>query len=776
MPILRLVAVVAVLLVHLSAVPAFAGCGCDKPPPPPAPIRPAFVPSGGVVTLMPSGLVAGQAYDVSFGGTEPVTATAELRRDFADGVEKPHLMVTVPELNPGPTAVTVDGPSGRVLTVAAADFTVLQAPLVLPEVSQVSVARCYRAAVGADGTVYFPFDIGAIGDRMLFSGAIRGWRFTFNASDIAIYNDQGMLMQLLGDPERDIFDIGDDATSTTTTTDAARTPSWPHARAVVPVAPTSTNAIDFDPDAEADLALFTAKAPRNPTPIVAASDAGTGTPATGGVVVPSPARAFGGPVSAVLSHEQGTFSRAGDRVVTAVDVHLLQHVVSTTFYAGILGVGGRNVVLQLDAAPTQDHFTVQVSAKSSGDEPATLVAGDPIPLTDHWLRLRTTFDATGTEVGYTAEVIDIGVDGTGVESVLATLTGAFDPAAIVGNARVMPGFGVYSPATATDYAGNLIAFDNFKDEITDVEKETPDESDPETPDDVDRSVKSYRLTYDRHEFLTYRAQHAIDEAFFLDPTDPAWHLNASRHIDHDHLIVAIHGKVAGGGRATPGLTPPFDLRLTTRRTDAAPGDVLPEVIQQRSCEIAAPAQPVCDATPATGCQTGLHPKSARLKMVNPRAAAGRSLTWAFRDGAAATATDFGNPITTDQIGLCVYDESGATPALRFSAITTPGTACARRGRRSRSCWRTVSGGRGFAYRDPSAQVGGLSEVRLIAGADGQTGIDATLRGEQLTLPPMPAKLPLRVQLQSSAGGCWEATYSRAGVKPNSARQFRGRSE
>ena len=216
----RAVAIAALLsLLSLSApvTPAKAGCGCDKPPPPLASIRPAFASPGNTVTLFAPGIRDGVTYFVQFvggsagsSGAAPwVFARATTRRDFADGAYKPQLVVRAPDLPPGPTRVIVSRGYTKVLTVPAEDFTMLQRPLVLPEADGLTIAECYRAAVGADGTVYLPVDISAIAEHMLFSGI--GWNYPllFDGYDIVIYNTQGVLMQLLGPKQEGIFAIAD---------------------------------------------------------------------------------------------------------------------------------------------------------------------------------------------------------------------------------------------------------------------------------------------------------------------------------------------------------------------------------------------------------------------------------------------------------------------------------------------------------------------------------------------------------------------------------------
>jgi hypothetical protein len=49
----------------------------------------------------------------------------------------------------------------------------------------------------------------------------------------------------------------------------------------------------------------------------------------------------------------------------------------------------------------------------------------------------------------------------------------------------------------------------------------------------------------------------------LDPNDPAWHLDGTPHIDHDHLIFGITARMSDGSALPAGATPAFDLRMTS---------------------------------------------------------------------------------------------------------------------------------------------------------------------------------------------------------------------
>jgi hypothetical protein len=71
------------------------------------------------------------------------------------------------------------------------------------------------------------------------------------------------------------------------------------------------------------------------------------------------------------------------------------------------------------------------------------------------------------------------------------------------------------------------------------------------------------LHYSRHEFNTYFLQHQERQPHSVDPNDPNWHLDGTPHIDHDHLILALLGKMNDGSYPAPGATPAFDLVVDT---------------------------------------------------------------------------------------------------------------------------------------------------------------------------------------------------------------------
>ena len=76
------------------------------------------------------------------------------------------------------------------------------------------------------------------------------------------------------------------------------------------------------------------------------------------------------------------------------------------------------------------------------------------------------------------------------------------------------------------------------------------------------AVDSDIAQYARHEFNTYFLQHAEHLPHSVEPSDGNWHLDGSRHIDHNHLILTLAGTVNGTPPAA-GTSPAFTLQLNT---------------------------------------------------------------------------------------------------------------------------------------------------------------------------------------------------------------------
>jgi hypothetical protein len=204
--------------------PASAGCGCDKPPPPRAAIRPFVGWADLPVVLFNDALQENKRYDVRFesattGAVDWSRGRAKRKRDIADGQVRDQLRVEVPTLPLGPTRITVyrDDTNQQVFQLTDTAFTVAAEPLALHDFRATTNRRSYQAGVGRDGTVYVPVDVSQVDDGTRFWGTAVDLPLAFQASNVAMYNDQGYLMQLLDPTVPNLFDIyaGDQSFSST---------------------------------------------------------------------------------------------------------------------------------------------------------------------------------------------------------------------------------------------------------------------------------------------------------------------------------------------------------------------------------------------------------------------------------------------------------------------------------------------------------------------------------------------------------------------------------
>ena len=156
----------------------------------------------------------------------------------------------------------------------------------------------------------------------------------------------------------------------------------------------------------------------------------------------------------------------------------------------------------------------------------------------------------------------------------------------------------------------------------------------------------------------------------------------------------------------------------------------------------------CPPTPLTGCDTA---SSGVLRLTH--GARRDKLTWKWRHGTVLPA-NFGDPTTDTHFAFCVYDESGP-PSVVVRALVPAAGNC-RVGPISSECWGPL-----LQYYDRYATPEGVLSIRYVAGDPGEARFTLSAQGEHLTLPALPANLPLRAQLQNDHGACWEATYSAA---------------
>lgn len=165
----------------------------------------------------------------------------------------------------------------------------------------------------------------------------------------------------------------------------------------------------------------------------------------------------------------------------------------------------------------------------------------------------------------------------------------------------------------------------------------------------------------------------------------------------------------------------------------------------------------CVPTPDTGCkQAGK--SSIRLE------ADDQGLLWRWLRGDLTSQQDLGNPLSTTDYSLCIYDgvDQNGSPRLLLQAAAPAG-----------SSW--TANASGFTYKSNDGLPNGIIDIRLKPASQSRAKVIVRGKGSNLNLPPLQSiQLPMRVQLKAGSGlACWESTYSSATT--GTERLFRAKS-
>jgi cysteine-rich repeat protein len=181
-----------------------------------------------------------------------------------------------------------------------------------------------------------------------------------------------------------------------------------------------------------------------------------------------------------------------------------------------------------------------------------------------------------------------------------------------------------------------------------------------------------------------------------------------------------------------------------------------------SCDVALG----CVAQPRPVCKSSVTPSRSLVHIENAADDARDRFIWRWKNGADVAIGELGNLTSAgNDVSLCAYDESSATPSLAFRA-TIPGG----------SQW--LPTGSGFRYKDYSAAADGMTGAALKAGDGGRANARLKGRGIYLSgrphgLPDVPLPLPLRIQLQGPAL-CLETRHDSSGVLKNDQGVFKAK--
>jgi hypothetical protein len=203
--------------------------------------------------------------------------------------------------------------------------------------------------------------------------------------------------------------------------------------------------------------------------------------------------------------------------------------------------------------------------------------------------------------------------------------------------------------------------------------------------------------------------------------------------------------------ATPTVTATATVTATPTETPVPTATVTATatIIDPTPTETPTPAAPLCAASPEV-CRTPILSGKAFLALTDKSPDEKDQLQWKWAAGSATTKSEFGDPVSTDDYVLCLYDGSGLVATLTAPA----GDVCP-----TKPCW--VSKPKGFQYKDKEASPDGITQLQLSEGADGKAKIQVKGKGLNLPMPSLTGLMsPVTVQLKPASGAvCFGATYS-----------------
>lgn len=176
----------------------------------------------------------------------------------------------------------------------------------------------------------------------------------------------------------------------------------------------------------------------------------------------------------------------------------------------------------------------------------------------------------------------------------------------------------------------------------------------------------------------------------------------------------------------------------------------------------------CTDLPLAACRTGA-PRRSKIKVSNNTKAAVNEkdqAQWDWKNGAATTAAEFGDPINdAPSYYWCVYDSQG----LVFGARVRPGGTC-----NGNPCWKRLSPDK-LEYLNKPGNTYGVSQLRLAAGPAGKAAIRVKAKskvGNFVAPHGMPLAGSVISQLLIAEGlesDCFETSFPVS--SKNDAKQF-----
>jgi cysteine-rich repeat protein len=161
-------------------------------------------------------------------------------------------------------------------------------------------------------------------------------------------------------------------------------------------------------------------------------------------------------------------------------------------------------------------------------------------------------------------------------------------------------------------------------------------------------------------------------------------------------------------------------------------------------------QPFCSLVP---------PGRSTLRVRDDPADKKDVVSWRLAPDAGISIGDLGDPRSFTSYQVCVYDEVFESHPFFFgnllAGVGVPaGGTCG-----DKPCWTPKRNG--YRYTDKSGASDGVRSLDLEAGDGKSASLSVFAKGPSVGIAPLPAELPVLVQIQSSDGLCWQANFPQA---------------
>jgi len=167
------------------------------------------------------------------------------------------------------------------------------------------------------------------------------------------------------------------------------------------------------------------------------------------------------------------------------------------------------------------------------------------------------------------------------------------------------------------------------------------------------------------------------------------------------------------------------------------------------------------AVPSLSCRATITSNRALLQLKRGAVAARNQIKWKWAKGEETLSSSFGDPRSTADYALCLYDASLAAQPVMEVGIPA-----------GSMLWRSNS--KGFKFKDLNGTSAGATSLQLVSGVAGRSAMSLQGKGALLPFPALPLTAPVTVQLGNRHGECWGASF---GMPTRSdAFQFKAKSD